>query len=89
MGVFRNIEKRYKSDEYKLLLIKSAKVQLYENLSKVNAQIKSDTLSNFLKSKQFLNETNLNDRVLSKLFVCYNHYNIFKHPRNKSLTEKI
>lgn len=87
-GVFRNIEKRYKSDEYKLLLIKSAKVQLYENLSKVNAQIKSDTLSNFLKSKQFLNETNLNDRVLSKLFVCYNHYNIFKHPRNKSLTEK-
>jgi len=86
--VFKNIEKNYKSDEYKLLLIKSAKVQQYENLSKVNDQIESDTLSNFLKSKQFLNETNLNDRVLSKLFVCYNHYNLFKRPRNKSLSEK-
>ncbi len=86
--VCRNIEKKYKSEEQQRLLIKFAKIQQYENLSKINARIKNDTLTQLLKSKQFLNENNLNDRVLSKLFGCYNYYNLFKHPMDKPLTEK-
>jgi thiol-disulfide isomerase/thioredoxin len=86
--VEENIQKKNNPEEEKGLLIKFAKVQQYEKLSKVNAKIGSELLTQFLKSEQFLNEENLNDRYLSKLFESYNYHNFFKGLQYKSLTER-
>jgi thiol-disulfide isomerase/thioredoxin len=86
--VFDAIENKYDSEEEKNLLIKFATLKQYEQLSALNAKNSQEILSEFLKSEQFLNEKNLNDRVLSKLFGTYNHYNIVKRSPNKSLIDK-